>query len=521
MVLSVNLNGQLTADRPGIADATTPDRPIKCGFGYRSHLTLIKTLGMFKKPTMHAVYFSPDGAFAVHYDTSDVHAPDLADDNGDGEPDWVVEVAAALDSARNLLLALGFDPAPADDDSIYDVYLVDTLRYGVYGETNFNPEDDPIISYIGMDNDFAEDCYFTHGIDAARVTAVHEYFHAVQLAYGWQGGEKFFYELSSTWFEDVAYPDVDDWVFWFKGGGSNPFGKTPTQPMARTDGYSIAIFGHYLTWWSGEVDIMRQAWERFKSTSATAAIEYSLISYSSNLTVAWTDFVARLFLNSRAPEFYFYPDQDRLTPPDVGEPQPLMTGTQSQVFEGLKPGAAGIQALDLAGPTNLSLQIGAAPSVYAARLVLNTDRLAFNSITRNPWYIMGLTSLSQPILVVGGEAGDVEIVATAIDTLVPLDYALDFLAPNPVYPYGRIAHTGLTLGYRVAKALPQADHRIVIYNILGQEIFCTQIIRLAGEGYHTLSFPIPTIQQWPSGVYILRFTVDQRYTFTRTFTLLR
>lgn len=524
MVLSVNLNGQLTADRPGIADATTPDRPVKCGFGYRPHLTLIKTLGMFKKPTMHAVYFSPDGAFAVHYDTTargEVdHSPPLKPAQPDGTPVWVVEVAAALDSARNLLLDLGFDPAPDDGNGVYDVYLVDTLRYGVYGETNFNPEDDPIISYIGMDNDFAEDYYFTHGIDAARVTAVHEYFHAVQLAYGWQGGEEFFYDLSSTWFEDVAYPDVDDWVFWFKGGGSNPFGKTPTQPMARTDGYSIAIFGHYLTWWSGEVDIMRQAWERFKSTSATTAIEGSLSLYSGSLTTAWTDFVARLFLNGVDTTYYFHPDQDWLTLPNAGVPQ-LLSGSQSQVFEGLKPGTAGIRALDLAGPTNLCLQVVDSPPGYEARLVLNTDRLNFSSITRNPWYVTDLTSLSRPILVVGGESGDVEIMATAIDILVPLDYALDFLAPNPVYPYGRIAHTGLTLGYRVAKALPQADHRIVIYNILGQEIFCTQIIRLAGEGSHTLSFPIPAIQQWPSGVYILRFTVDQRHTFTRTFTLLR
>jgi len=476
-----------------------PDRPIKCGWSTHPELLRARIAAPQARPKRQVMYISASGAFTVHYNTSDYHAPDLTDNNSDGQPDWVVEVAAALDSARNLLLALGFDPAPADADGIYDVYIQEYngSTYGftvpdsadVYGRT---------ISYILMDNDFAEDeLYYTHGIDAARVTAAHEYFHAVQMGYKPAYSDVFLYELSSTWFEDIAFPEVND-------------------------GYSIAIFGHYLTHITGnyQPDIMRQAWERFKSASATTAIEYGLTSCSSNLTVAWTDFVARLFLNGRAPEFYFHADQDRLTPPDVGVPQPL-TGTQSRVFEDLKPGAAGIQALDLAGPTNLSLKIKAAPSVYAARLVLNTDRLAFSSITRNPWYITGLTSLSQPILVVGGDSGDVEIVATAIDTLVPLDYALDFLAPNPVYPYGHLAHTGLTLGYRVAKALPQADHRIVIYNILGQEIFCTQIIRLVGEGSHTLSFPIPAIQQWPSGVYILSLTVDQRYTFTRTFTLLR
>ncbi|MBA7673826.1 hypothetical protein ES703_82032 [subsurface metagenome] len=265
---------------------------------------------------------------------------------------------------------------------------------------------------------------------------------------------------------------------------------------------------------------MRQAWERFKSTSATEAIEESLRSHNSSLTAAWTDFVARLFFNGLVPEYYFYPDQDWLTPPDAGVPQ-LLIGTQSQIFEDLKPGAVGIQALNLTGPKNLCLQIEVAPPVYAARLVLNLDRLALDNLTREPWYVTELTSLSRPILVVGGESGDVKIMATAIDTLVPLDYALDFIAPNPVYPHGRLAHTSLTLGYRIAEALPQADHRIVIYNILGQELYRQQITRSVGEGSHKLHMSTQPFVTWPSGVYILSLTVDQRHTFARMFTLLR
>ena len=521
-LMGLVLGGQEPGSRPGYT-GVTPDRPIKCGWGAHPELLWARIAAPLARPVCQVMYISQSGAFAVHYDTTGRHSPDTTSTQVDGTPDWVVEVAAALDSARSLLLALGFDPAPADDDSVYDVYLQEYNGY-TYGLTEPDGADvhGRTISYMRMDNDFAEDeYYYTHGIDAARVTAAHEYFHAVQMGYKPAHYDVFFYELSSTWFEDVVFPEVNDWVFWYPDFGNNPTQPITTPPL-QGGGYSIAIFGHYLTHITGtyQPDIMLQTWESFKSSGAVAAIEQSVTSYGSNLTTAWTDFVARLFLNGVDTTYYFHPDQDWLTLPNAGVPQ-LLSGSQSQVFEGLKLGTAGIRALDLAGPTNLYLQIEVAPPVYAARLVLNSDRLALDTLTQNPWYVTGLTSLSRPILVVGGEAGNVEIMATAIDALVPLDYALDFLAPNPVYPHGRLAHTSLTLGYRIAEALPQADHRIVIYNILGQELYRQQITRSVGEGSHKLHMSTQPFITWPSGVYILSLTVDQRHTFARTFTLLR
>ncbi len=511
LALSVHLNGQLTVDRP-----------IKCGWGAHPELLRTRIAALQERPVRHKTYFSPDSTFAVHYDTTGINSPDTTSTQVSGTPDWVIEVAAALDSARNLLLALGFDPAPADDDGIYDVYLEEYNGY-TYGYTVPDGSDvhGRIISYIRMDNDFAEDeYYYTHGINAARVTAAHEYFHAVQMGYKPAYSDFFFYELSSTWFEDVAYPDVDDWVYWFKEG-SETFGKKPTQPMAGTDGYSIAIFGHYLTWWSDGMDIMRQTWERFKSTSATAAIEYSLTSCSSNLTVAWTDFVARLFLNGRAPDLYFYADQDLLDPPDPGTVE-IVVDDISLPFYSLRPGTAGIQALELARPANLCLQVQSEPTTYCGRVVIDRDGnyLTLNNLTSNAWHIAGLSSLSRVVVVVGGERDSVVVTVTATDTLTHLAFSLDYLAPNPLLP-NRPAHGEITLGYTVGEALSQGGHRIVIYNLLGQELYSQRITRTVGEGSHTLYLSTLPFLTWPSGVYILRLTVDQRYTFTRTFTLLR
>jgi len=522
-VLTAALAGQVPKSGPGFT-GVTPDKPIKCGWGAHPELLRARIAAPQARPERQVRYISVSGAFAVHYDTTGTNSPDTTSTQVDGTPDWVVKVAAALDYSRNLLLGLGFDPALPDEDSIYDVYLTE-YNGTIYGETHFETHvgGGRYSTYCEIDNDFAEEeNYYTHGIKAARVTSAHEYFHAVQLAYGWRQADIFFYELSSTWFEDVAFPEVNDWVYWFKGG-RNPFGKTPTQPIASTDGYSIAIFGHYLTHFTNTYrpDIMQKAWERFKSTSATAAIEGSLASYGSSLTTAWTDFVAKLFINGRAPELYFYTDQDLLAPPDPGMAETLIDSL-SLPFYNLQPGTAGLQALELAYPANLRLQIRSAPRTHSGRVVIDRGGNSFtlHSLTTDAWYAAGLSSLSRVVVVVGGEQDSVVVAAVAKDTLTNLAFSLDYLAPNPLIP-SRPTHREITLGYTVGKALPQGDHRIVIYNLLGQELFRQRIIRTVGEGSQTLHILTGVMQQWPSGVYLLRFTLDYRHSFTRTFTILR
>lgn len=506
LALSVHLNGQLTVDRP-----------IKCGWSAHPELLRARIAMSQERPDRQVRYISASGAFAVNYDTSGQHAPDLVDDNGDGEPDWVVEVAAALDSARNLLLALGFDPAPADDDDIYDVYLQE-YNGDTYGLTVPDGSDvhGRIVSYMLMDNDFAEDeNYYTHGIDAARVTAAHEYFHAVQLGYGWRGGDLFFYEISSTWFEDVAFPEVNDWVYWFKEG-SETFGKKPTQPMARTDGYSVAIFGHYLTHITGDYqpDIMRQTWARFKSASATVAIEYGLTSYSSNLTVAWTDFVARLFLNGRAsPELYFYPDQDLLDAPDPGTPE-ILVDNLNLPFYNLRPGTAGIQSLEVEQTTNLYLKVRTAPATYAAKAVLCTQGYSLYQVSDNKWWSTGLAGDSEVVLVVGGELDSVVIDAQISD----LQLALNRLFPNPISPGN---YDKMTIEYIVAKNLIPGEHHLVIYDLLGREVFHRRLDQPEYGQILTLNLPFYTMKNWPSGVYFLQLTLGSAYSVSRAFTILK
>lgn len=500
-------------------------QPVKCGWGrYQGQALERSALASAQRPERDTAYVTPGGTFAVHYDTSGPHSPDLSSTQVEGTPDWVIDVAAALDSVRALLLDLSYLPALPDGDGIYDVYL---QEYGgtFYSETFLETPADggKWVTYMVMDNDFADENYFTHGIDAARVTVAHEYFHAVHLAYAWRAGEVFFYELSATWFEEVAFPDVNDWVFWYPR-----FGEDPAAGLADTDGYSVAIFGHYLTQ-TYQPAIMRLTWERFMSMGALAALEAEVASYGSSLTVVWIDFVARLFLNGRDASHYFHPDQELLDPPDAGAAQPLVGASSlSLTFANLTPAAAGIQALALFGPANLQVRIVSAPATHVARMVVGRvgDNFSLQRLTGETWYEADLNSLSTVVLVVGGESGSIEIEATVVDTLRGLTFALDILGPNPLVP-SRPTHTGLTLRYTVGQALPIGEHRVTIYNLLGQRLllgdnlYQWQKTMPVGEGSHELFLDLPLLRQWPSGVYILRFSLDRQHVFTRTFTILR
>ncbi len=498
MALTVHLNGQLTGDRP-----------IKCGWGAHPELLQARIAAPQMRPRRDKTYFSPDSIFAVHYDTSDYHAPDLTDNNSDGQPDWVVEVAAALDSARNVLLRLGYDPVPEDDDGIYDVYIQE-YNGGYYGEAFLEGVDryGRNVSYFQMDNDFAaEEGYPTRGLDAARVTAAHEYFHAVQLGYGWRNADKFFYEISSTWFEDVAYPEVNDWVHYF-----DDFRKYPTQNMTYDDGYSLAIFGHYLTETFND-SIMCQIWESFKYIGATSAIEERLTEHGSSLTRAWTDFVARLFFNGRDPKLYFYSDQDLLDAPDPGMAETLVDGL-SLPFYNLLPGTAGIQALEVEGASNLYLKVRTAPTVYAAMAVLRTQDPNLHRVGGEKWFTTGLAGDSEVVLVVGGERDSIVVDARVSD----LQLAMNRLYPNPISPG---SSDQMTIEYIVAEDLVTGEHNIIIYDLLGREVYRRRLDQPEYGQILTLSLPVFQMENWPSGVYFLRLTLGSAYSTSRTFTILK
>ncbi len=87
----------------------------------------------------------------------------------------------------------------------FDVYLKELFHQGLYGlttaerPTSYNRS--LYSGYLLLDNDFARSQYGAKPIQVARVTAAHEFFHAIQFGYDVQE-DSWLMETTATWMED-------------------------------------------------------------------------------------------------------------------------------------------------------------------------------------------------------------------------------------------------------------------------------------------------------------------------------
>ncbi len=286
----------------------------KCGF---ADAVLAYQQGVrLTRPITENSSFSPTGHFQIHYDNNGVDAPDPEDFDLNGIPDYIDEVGIIADSARHVLVNLmGYNPEPPDSDGIYDIFI-SNRGPGAYGLTTLEAGNGS--SYLEIDNDFSEG-YYIPGINTMRLTVAHEFFHAIQLGYETSiTFNRFFFEMCSTWIEDVIVPDGDDYLFWV-----NDYFSNPDQNIDDTDGYSIALFGHYFVQIvDGFTDeknstIVRKFWEDFSDTSHNALTAMKTVlsnDYGTSLAESWVDFNSRNIFNGIDESFYYYSDQDGVPP---------------------------------------------------------------------------------------------------------------------------------------------------------------------------------------------------------------
>ncbi len=233
---------------------------------------------------------SPEGHFLVHYADSGVHAAfeSNIDSDGDGVPDYVESVAMILDSVyAKTIYEMNFRLPPEDSfypegiDSRYDVYLADlkSINAGyefIYGFTQPEAQvgDSPFFtSFLVMDNDYAEiDFYVNRPLDAIRVTAAHEFTHAVHFAYDTfefepitsQIRRDHWFEMSAVWMEEQHYDRINDYYYYLPVFFNNTYKSLRTSStvgvLESTYQYAAVVWPLYLSKTYGE-DIVRLMWE--------------------------------------------------------------------------------------------------------------------------------------------------------------------------------------------------------------------------------------------------------------------
>ena len=171
--------------------------------------------------------------FRIHYSLSGDDAVPAANQDGNDHPDFVQEVAIALEYSWIAIIDhFGWAAPPTDEgiggDDRYDVYLENIFEDGTAGYTEGgnsesfvgdNPnsaivEEESSHSYMVLDNDYSEfENYVANGVTAIqfmRSTASHEFLHAVQ--YGYDGLEplEWLWEASANWIQDEILNDYND-----------------------------------------------------------------------------------------------------------------------------------------------------------------------------------------------------------------------------------------------------------------------------------------------------------------------
>ncbi len=261
---------------------------------------------LLQRPSLHRSIVSPSGFFRIHYDTSGFGIPSYIGSSSIEAN--VQEVAEAMDSTYSFEVDyLGYPPPPSDGneggDNLYDVYIVNQPS-GLYGftqfETEIEPGSDRFNSFLVVDNDYSR--YYSSGVNGLKVTAAHEFHHAIQGGnYIFRSADTYFYELSSTAFEEFVYDDVNDYLQYL-----NSYFAHPDVSMPHHNGYNLAIWNIFLKERFG-YEILKLQWELMPEFRAIICINNSIINQGSKFPRELNKFgIWTYFTNYRAiPGVYF------------------------------------------------------------------------------------------------------------------------------------------------------------------------------------------------------------------------
>ena len=472
------------------------------------------------RPEKNASALSPTGHFMVHYDIEGDAVPNLTDIDGNGVPDYVDEVGIIADSTRKVLIEnMGFRAEVDDSDGIYDIYIMafGTNYYGV------NVHEGAGKSYIKIDNDYASG-FYTTGIQVMRLTVAHEFFHAIQRAYKETQSidDQFLYELTSTWIEDIIVPNGDDYLYWI-----NDFFNNPQQSWDETDGYSLALFGHYLSTQFEDITsqkestIMREIWENISNTNSPYESLNSILQnrFNSSFQAAWLDFVSRNLFNDvytdMDNDIFYYVDQgnELCTAPPTSA---LFVDVEDLIVEDftVSSSAVTIQTIKSKEDAVIQLNVSQSGSGYLSNITFLLDSQNHYSLTENSGAEFLVPQFEKDEIIqfiyIASES------STSIGLNIDVDVFPDesqFLAiyPNPIY-FGDAAKLKVDISTTI---IPQ----IIIYNLLGAEVVNTTIPSL-DKGRHDIPLSPILSPKMSSGMYVMDVILDNKI-FTQKFTLIK
>lgn len=286
-----------TATRSVVPGTVSQDAGRKCGFGIsaeaaRRWQTMSSALqdelrAVMAPQARHTSIVSPSGRFRIHYDTSGYHEAFLLDAQFNQIPNsahaYADSVARVFDDVYQIeVLDIGYDAPPFETGrSTYNIYVLE-FRGSLYGQTVFNTPtgsggtvQPTYASYMEIDNDFQR--YATKGLMGLKVTAAHEFHHMVQLGtYGLWLSDRWMHELTSTYYEEVCYPEANDYYQYLPG-----FMQNTDRPWYQwsPDGYEMVLWPLFV---ESRYDrtLMREFWEGMRQHEPVTAMQEGIATHA-------------------------------------------------------------------------------------------------------------------------------------------------------------------------------------------------------------------------------------------------
>ena len=291
---------------------------VKCGTfrdarnNSRAHRILQDTT--YRQPRQR-VLSSPSGRFLIHFDTTGTDKVSNIDLNHNGIPDYVDSVGYYFDYAyQKEVIEMGYNPPPPDSgidgSDAYDIYVMELgISSGWYGVTILQNQvyprnnSDRYSSFIEIDNDFSslDSTFNNSGVkyrtytdtsyEALKITAVHEFHHAIQFGYGLT--TDIFHEMTSTWLEYRVFHSAD-FMQYVRGLFKDPrkyiFGNGEAK-----NGYPYSIFAQYM--YSKYSDsLIKRFWELiFDGHQGYESLDFAFKERSSTLHDEFCEFLPWLY----------------------------------------------------------------------------------------------------------------------------------------------------------------------------------------------------------------------------------
>ena len=248
--------------------------------GFNFDYSLVSRSAALRSEAVGLDKYYDNGIFRFHFTTTGINAVNTADDNNDGIPNYIDSVAVVFNVISNGIHKTQEYLMPPSDgfysgnrdkggSDHYDVYIrnLSSRYYGYTQPEEFAQgkgdnersktvvEKNAFTSYMVMRNNYKN--FPLSELKNIKVTAAHEYFHAIQFGYdGWE--MPWLLEASAVWMEEEMYDDINDcyqyMADWF---------KQPERSLDE-DGYhwyGSFIFFEYIAQHMGGTETIRRIFD--------------------------------------------------------------------------------------------------------------------------------------------------------------------------------------------------------------------------------------------------------------------